>query len=86
MLDDAGAWSYHSIYIWWFCLRLVLWPVIQLVDAAAQQQAAAEIPEGQATDEQTSESNENDEVNNEEGLQQNPGPDVLDRKEVIRRP
>ncbi|MDT0168901.1 DUF4209 domain-containing protein [Pseudarthrobacter sp. BRE9] len=32
LLNDAAAWSYSALYIWWFCLRLVVWPVIKMVD------------------------------------------------------
>lgn len=30
LLDDNSAWSYYALYMWWFCLRLVTWPVIQM--------------------------------------------------------
>jgi hypothetical protein len=33
LLDDAEAWSLGSMYIWWFCMRLALWPVTQVVIA-----------------------------------------------------
>ena len=51
LLSDAAAWSYHSIYVWWFCLRLVLLPVIQMANAAVQEQAATEAAEGGMGDE-----------------------------------
>jgi len=35
LIDDAGAWSYNSLYMWWFCLRLVMLPVIQMMEGAA---------------------------------------------------
>lgn len=47
LLDDAAAWSYHTMYLWWFCLRLVLWPVIQMATDDAQQQASTESTEPQ---------------------------------------
>jgi hypothetical protein len=50
LLDDAAAWSYHSMYVWWFCLRLVLWPVIQIANPGAQQQSAAETADGAIAD------------------------------------
>lgn len=34
LLDDKSAWSYSALYMWWFCLRLVVWPVIDLMDRA----------------------------------------------------
>ena len=50
LLDDAAAWSYHSMYVWWFCLRLALLPVIQMVTPGAQQQSATETVESGITD------------------------------------
>lgn len=35
LIDDTGAWSYNSLYMWWFCLRLVMLPVIQMMEGAA---------------------------------------------------
>lgn len=37
LLDNNSAWSYTALYLWWFCLRLVMWPVIQMVDRAIRQ-------------------------------------------------
>ena len=59
LLDDANAWSYHAMYVWWFCLRLVLLPVIQTANAASRQQDAAEEAEdgkGDKADEQVPDS------------------------------
>lgn len=39
LLDDNSAWSYSALYIWWFCLRLVMWPVIEMMDRARTQTA-----------------------------------------------
>jgi hypothetical protein len=36
LLEDARAWSYYSMYVWWFCLRLVLWPLIQMRDSDSE--------------------------------------------------
>lgn len=44
ILDDNSAWSYSALYMWWFCLRLVTWPVIEMMDHARTQ--AAESGEG----------------------------------------
>lgn len=44
LLDDNSAWSYSALYMWWFCLRLVTWPVIEMVGYARTQ--AAESGEG----------------------------------------
>lgn len=44
LLDDNSAWSYSALYMWWFCLRLVTWPVIEMMDRARTQ--AAEPGEG----------------------------------------
>lgn len=44
LLDDNSAWSYSALYMWWFCLRLVTWPVIEMMDHARTQ--AAESGEG----------------------------------------
>ncbi|MFD6444857.1 DUF4209 domain-containing protein [Promicromonospora sp. NPDC060204] len=41
LLDDNSGWSYSALYMWWFCLRLVTWPVIEMVDQA---RARAEKP------------------------------------------
>jgi hypothetical protein len=37
LLDDNSAWSYSALYMWWFCLRLVTWPVIEMTDRARTQ-------------------------------------------------
>jgi hypothetical protein len=34
LLDDNSAWSYSALYLWWSCLRLVTWPVIDMMDRA----------------------------------------------------
>ncbi|TDK25828.1 DUF4209 domain-containing protein [Arthrobacter crusticola] len=34
LLDDRSAWSYSALYMWWFCLRLVAWPVIEMMKSA----------------------------------------------------
>jgi hypothetical protein len=39
LLDDNSAWSYSALYMWWFCLRLVTWPVVELMDRARTQTA-----------------------------------------------
>lgn len=39
LLDDNSAWSYSALYLWWFCLRLVTWPVIEMMDHARTQAA-----------------------------------------------
>lgn len=44
LLDDNSALSYSALYMWWFCLRLVTWPVIEMMDHARTQ--AAESDEG----------------------------------------
>jgi hypothetical protein len=31
LLNDNAAWSYSALYMWWFCLRLVMHPVIAMV-------------------------------------------------------
>lgn len=41
LLDDNAAWSYSALYMWWFCLRLVAWPVIEMINAARLQPAAS---------------------------------------------
>jgi hypothetical protein len=38
LLDDVAAWSYNAMYVWWFCLRLALWPVIQFRREASKSQ------------------------------------------------
>ncbi|WP_152191415.1 DUF4209 domain-containing protein [Georgenia satyanarayanai] len=37
LLDDHSAWSYSALYMWWFCLRLVMWPVIEMMNQARRQ-------------------------------------------------
>ena len=32
LLTDGSAWSYSALYMWWFCLRLVAYPVIEMMD------------------------------------------------------
>ena len=39
LLDDNSAWSYSALYMWWFCLRLVTWPVIEMISCARTQPA-----------------------------------------------
>lgn len=34
LLNDSSAWSYSTLYMWWFCLRLVAYPVIEMMDHA----------------------------------------------------
>lgn len=42
LLDDAAGWSYSSLYVWWFCLRLVMWPVIEMLDRTRQEATQVE--------------------------------------------
>ncbi|WP_156388266.1 MULTISPECIES: DUF4209 domain-containing protein [unclassified Rhodococcus (in: high G+C Gram-positive bacteria)] len=42
LLDDNSAWSYSALYMWWFCLRLVTWPVIKMMDHARTQGAESD--------------------------------------------
>ncbi|MBD2764457.1 DUF4209 domain-containing protein [Kocuria sp. cx-455] len=42
LLNDNSAWSYSTLYMWWFCLRLVTWPVIQMIDRTRTQSAESE--------------------------------------------
>src|SRR5688500_14693685 len=37
LLTDHLAWSYSALYMWWFCLRLMIYPVIEMMDRAAMQ-------------------------------------------------
>ena len=39
LLDDNSAWSYSALYMWWFCLRLVTLPVIEMISRARTQSA-----------------------------------------------
>ncbi|TDO68671.1 uncharacterized protein DUF4209 [Kribbella sp. VKM Ac-2571] len=39
LLNDDTAWSYSALYMWWFCLRLVTWPVIEIMDRGRPQTA-----------------------------------------------
>jgi hypothetical protein len=32
LFGDDAAWSYDSIYAWWMCLRLVVWPLWQMTN------------------------------------------------------
>ena len=32
LLTDGEAWSYSALFMWWFCLRLVMHPVIAMAD------------------------------------------------------
>ena len=41
LLDDAAAWGLTSVYLWWFCLRLVLLPVLHARRAAGPAEGAA---------------------------------------------
>ncbi len=34
LFDDTAAWSYDAIYAWWFCLRLVVWPLRTMAESA----------------------------------------------------
>lgn len=42
LLDDNSAWSYSALYMWWFCLRLVTWPVIEMVKRSRMQAECGE--------------------------------------------
>lgn len=42
LLDDNEAWSYSALYMWWFCLRLVTWPVIKIKNSARTHAAKAD--------------------------------------------
>ncbi|OZD24266.1 DUF4209 domain-containing protein [Rhodococcus sp. 06-156-3C] len=48
LLTDASAWSYSAMYIWWFCLRLVMYPVIEMVADARQR--ASDVTAGRASE------------------------------------
>ncbi len=37
LLHDAQAWSASAVYAWWLCLRLVVVPVLNMRDAAADE-------------------------------------------------
>lgn len=39
LFDDNSAGSYSALYMWWFCLRLVTWPLIEMVGRARTQSA-----------------------------------------------
>lgn len=39
LLDDGSAWSYSALYMWWFCLRLVALPVIDVSGRARKREA-----------------------------------------------
>jgi hypothetical protein len=43
LLNDRSAWSYSALYMWWFCLRLVMYPVIEMVESG-RAQATAKTP------------------------------------------
>jgi hypothetical protein len=49
LLSDGSAWSYSALYMWWFCLRLVMYPLIEMVDATRKQETVANVA-GDATD------------------------------------
>jgi len=34
LMDDAAGWSYSGVYVWWCCLRLVVWPLWQMSRSA----------------------------------------------------
>ena len=34
-------WSYSALYMWWFCLRLMMLPVIEMLDRARTPEAMA---------------------------------------------
>ncbi|GAA4761479.1 DUF4209 domain-containing protein [Citricoccus nitrophenolicus] len=61
LLDDNSAWSYSALYMWWFCLRLVMWPVIKMMDRARTQPAGpgeGSMANGEADPESTEETAE----------------------------
>ena len=41
LLNDNSAWSYSALYMWWFCLRLVTWPIIERMNCARTQEPMA---------------------------------------------
>lgn len=30
LFDDAAGWTHDAVFMWWFCLRLATWPVLQM--------------------------------------------------------
>ncbi len=42
LLDDAAAWSHNAVYMWWSCLRLVVWPLWKMINQAAVDPAPGE--------------------------------------------
>ena len=53
LLTDDSAWSYSALYMWWFCLRLVAYPVIEMMDRARNQDSANAGEHSAATTEAT---------------------------------
>ncbi|MCW2787496.1 MAG: hypothetical protein JWP74_4013 [Marmoricola sp.] len=47
LLDDNSAWSYTALYVWWFCLRLALWPLIRMSDQHAAQEGEVRTASGE---------------------------------------
>lgn len=48
LLNDDSAWSFASLYIWWFCLRLVMLPLLGMREQANEQPVSG--PEAEAFD------------------------------------
>ncbi|WP_166347331.1 DUF4209 domain-containing protein [Phytoactinopolyspora limicola] len=48
LMGDSEAWSYNSLYMWWYCLRLVIFPIIQMMQSANAESTPP--PEGTAAD------------------------------------
>lgn len=55
LFDDAAARTHTSAYVWWFCLRLVVWPLMSMqaegdapVPSAAEQEPSASDPDSAA--------------------------------------
>lgn len=47
LLDDGAAWGYHSVYVWWSCLRLAVVPVMQMRAADEPRRTDSAGQEGQ---------------------------------------
>lgn len=53
LLTNDAAWSYSALYMWWFCLRLVMYPVIAMMDRAGRQSSASPAEDQASTTERT---------------------------------
>lgn len=45
LFHDAAGWTHDAVFMWWFCLRLAMWPVLQMRRAQSTADDYEALPE-----------------------------------------